>query len=82
MADWLFRKTQMPRSDINFLMDAFAAFGHSHGQSPSFANHEDLHQVIDSIPLSNAPWHSFSAEYTGNIPETNPSSWVTAEYEV
>lgn len=82
MADWIFRKTQMPRSDINFLMDAFAAFGYPHGQQPPFANHDDLHQVLDSITLGDAPWHSFSAQYTGEIPETNPPSWMTAQYDI
>lgn len=84
MADWLFKKTQMARPDINFLMEAFAAFGYEHGKQPPFVNHADLHQAIDSIPLGDAPWHSFSAQYTGHLPDDdpNPPSWMTAQYEI
>lgn len=82
MADWLFRKSQLPQSDINFLMDAFASFGYEHGKPPPFANHTDLHNTIDSIPLGDAPWRSFSAQYTGAVPNEDVPSWMTTTYEV
>ncbi len=82
MADWLFKKTQMPRNDINFLMDAFASFGHEMGKPPPFANVDDLHRVIDSIPLGDAPWHSFTGEYQGPRPEGDVPSWMTSTYEI
>ncbi len=82
MAEWLFKKTQMPRGDINFLMEAFASFGHAAGMAPPFADHEDLHRVIDAIPLGDAPWHSFTGEYQGPLPKDNIPSWMTQKYEI
>lgn len=63
-------------------MDAFAAFGYPFGASPPFADAKDLYNVIDSIPLGDAPWHSFSAKYTGTMPEIDVPAWMNATYDV
>lgn len=63
-------------------MDLFAAFGNRFGASPPFADAADMHSVIDSIPLGDAPWYSFTGRYTGTIPETNAPSWMSAKYDI
>lgn len=63
-------------------MDTFAAFGYPFGESPPFSSADDMYNIIDSIPLGDAPWHSFSASYTGTIPETDAPTWMTAKYDV
>ena len=82
MAEWLFKKTQMPRSDIDFLMEAFAAFGYKFGKPPPFSDHNDLHSVIDSIPLGDAPWHCITARHTGPLPAGEVPPWMLQEFEV
>lgn len=63
-------------------MDNFAAFGYTFGKPPPFSDAVDMYNVIDSISLGDAQWHSFSASYTGTIPETNAPSWMSAKYDV
>ncbi|THH19453.1 hypothetical protein EUX98_g8777 [Antrodiella citrinella] len=82
MADFLFKRTQMSGSNVNWLMDAFSAFGYASGLPPPFSTVDKLHQHIDSTPLGDAPWHSFTAQYTGLKPDTNIPSWMNAEYDV
>ncbi|KAF7310321.1 hypothetical protein MIND_00406200 [Mycena indigotica] len=48
---------------------------------PPFANDEDLYATIDSIPLGDIPWQSFSVKYTGELPD-DPPTWMTDTYEV
>ncbi|KAK7681443.1 hypothetical protein QCA50_015535 [Cerrena zonata] len=82
MADFLFTKSQSSGREVNFLMDAFTAFGYPFGAAPPFADCADMHRTIDSTPLGDAPWCSFTAQYTGLIPEGEAPSWMTAKYDV
>ncbi|KAK7683266.1 hypothetical protein QCA50_013528 [Cerrena zonata] len=82
LAEFLFIKNQASAPDINFLMDSFAAFGCPFGMSPPFADANDMYEVIDSIPLGDAPWHSFTASYNGAVPAINTPEWMTAKYDV
>lgn len=81
MADWLSKKTQLPHPDIDFLMDAFAAFG-GEGHEPSFVNHDHLHKTLDAIEHGDAPWECIVARYQGPISEENAPWWMTQEYEI
>jgi hypothetical protein len=60
----------------------WAAHSFSHAGTPPFANHDDLHDVIDGITEGNAPWHSFNVAYNGPFPENNVAGWMTEQYEV
>lgn len=82
LAEFLFKKNQASAPDVNFLMDMFAAFGYQFGASPPFADSTDMYNVLDSIPLGDAPWHSFTGQYTGVVPDTNTPTWMTAKYDV
>ncbi len=41
-----------------------------------------MHNVIGSIPLGDAPWKCFSVKYTGEIPQHNPSTWMSQVHEI
>ena len=79
MADFLFRRNQMPATQINEFFDLWAV-----NREPPFANHDDLYSTIDSIPLGNVPWSSLTVKYDGDIPadEEEVPPWMDAEYEV
>lgn len=63
-------------------MDAFTAFGYPFGAAPPFADCADMHEVIDSVPLGDAPWIAFTAQYTGPIPDSEVPTWMTAKYDI
>ncbi|KAG1792118.1 uncharacterized protein BJ212DRAFT_1451172 [Suillus subaureus] len=52
-----------------------------HHNTPPFADHKDLHNVIDATQLGDVPWQCFSAQYTGERPEVVPP-WMDEEFEV
>ena len=41
-----------------------------------------MYCIIDSVPLGDSPWHSFTACYAGATPESNVPSWMGASYDV
>ncbi|PSR74958.1 hypothetical protein PHLCEN_2v9424 [Hermanssonia centrifuga] len=69
LAEFLFVEEQMGQQKVDRLMDLWAATLLKHGDAPPFANHKDMHNVIDAIPLGDVPWKCFSVKYTGEIPE-------------
>ncbi|KDQ57677.1 hypothetical protein JAAARDRAFT_130158, partial [Jaapia argillacea MUCL 33604] len=83
LADFLFKTEQMSQGNINTLLDLWASSLVPLGGAPPFANYGDMHNLIDSIDIGDAPWHSLSVSYTGEIPDTAmPPRWMDAEYEV
>ncbi|KAG1853645.1 hypothetical protein F4604DRAFT_1883373 [Suillus subluteus] len=52
-----------------------------HCDVPPFADHKDLHNVIDATQLGDVPWQSFLVQYTGECPEVVPP-WMDDEFEV
>src|SRR5882757_8813716 len=82
VANLLFSQTQISNPHIDKLLDLWAAHVFSHAGTPPFANHNDLHNVIDSITEGDAPWHSFTVSYNGLLPEINIPGWMTEKYEV
>ncbi|THH20301.1 hypothetical protein EUX98_g8604 [Antrodiella citrinella] len=82
MAEFLFKREQMAQSNVNWLMEAFAAFGYAFGLPPPFENNTSMHNTIDATPLGDAPWTSFTAQYTGEKPTTNVPAWMDATYDV
>ncbi|KAG1831429.1 hypothetical protein DFJ58DRAFT_719578 [Suillus subalutaceus] len=52
-----------------------------HHDTPPFADHKDLHNVIDATQLGDVPWQCFSAQYSGERPEVVPP-WMDDEFEV
>jgi hypothetical protein len=81
IADFLYRRNQMSGVQIDELFDLWAACG-DNGTEPPFASHNDLYETIDSIPLGDLPWICFTVKYNGHLPDGEPPTWMTTEYEV
>ncbi|KIJ07272.1 hypothetical protein PAXINDRAFT_90695 [Paxillus involutus ATCC 200175] len=82
LAEFLFKRNQMSASQIDTLLDLWAATLLGHGKQPPFANHHDLYKVIDSTPLGSVPWKSFSVTYNGEKPDHNVPPWMNDSFEV
>ncbi|KAI0732760.1 hypothetical protein C8Q72DRAFT_773966, partial [Fomitopsis betulina] len=81
--EFLFKKVQMSRGDISTLMDLWAASLIAFGAQPPFANTADMLAVIDSIQHGDAPWCSFTVQYTGPLPANGDMpTWMTQVYTV
>jgi hypothetical protein len=79
-ADFLFRKAEISRMDIDTLMQLWASTTADH--NAPFTNHQEMLTTIDSIQEGNVPWISFSAKYSGVRPPTTPPDWMVKEYTV
>ncbi|KAG2110399.1 uncharacterized protein F5147DRAFT_745329 [Suillus discolor] len=82
VADFLYRRNQMLGGDIDFIFNLWAASLAAHGETPPFANHVEMYNVIDSTPLGDVAWQSFTSEYNGALPEGDVPTWMTSEYDV
>jgi hypothetical protein len=82
VANFLFRRNQMSSGDINCLLSLWAASLATHGDEPPFSKATDLYNTIDSTPLGDAPWESFSLQYNGTRPSEGVPPWMDAEYDV
>jgi hypothetical protein len=81
VADFLYRRNQMPATQIDHLMDVWAA-SLGEGESPPYSDHDGVYEAIDSIPLGDARWESFTVTYTGARPSINIPPWMEAGYEI
>lgn len=81
LADFLYRRNQMSAGNIDKLLDIWASTAEPSGAEPPFRNHEDLYKKIDSTPLGDTPWESFSIWYGQDVPECERVPWMDAEYE-
>jgi hypothetical protein len=84
VADFLFKRNQMPGTQIDVLFDLWAASGDDGGTEPPFASHIDLYETIDSIKLGDLPWICFTIKYNGPLPDNDVEvpTWMLMEYEV
>jgi len=53
-----------------------------HNDEAPFKNTADLYNTIDSTPLGDIPWETFSLQHNGTQPGGSISSWMQAEYDV
>ena len=60
---------------------SFLQYGITDGGAP-FINHCELYNTIDSTPLGDVPWQSFSLSYDGQLPEDNIPTWMTDKFDV
>jgi hypothetical protein len=51
------------------------------GQSPPFANAQDLYNVVDATEVGDVPWQAFAIKYNGEFPDNAPN-WMSTPYEV
>ncbi|KAI0652180.1 hypothetical protein C8Q79DRAFT_898811 [Trametes meyenii] len=84
LADLLYRKEQMPASNINTLLELWSATLIKHGDVAPFSTQAKLYSTIDSTPLGEVKWQSFDLSYTGTRP-TPPSRippWMDDKFRV
>jgi hypothetical protein len=72
----------MSGGDMDFIFNLWAASLAEHGDVPPFSSHNDMYDTIDSTPLGDLPWESFSLQYNGVLPDGAAPSWMSAEYDV
>jgi hypothetical protein len=72
----------MSASNINTLLDLWAATLVKYDDTPPFSSSSDLYSTIDSIHLGDIPWQSFSMKYSEDPDHAPVPQWMTAEYEV
>lgn len=80
-AEFTFKQRHMSNAAADTLFDLMAALLAKHNDTPPFADHKDLHKVIDATQLGDVPWQAFSVKYSGERPEDVPS-WMDDEYDV
>ncbi|KAF8868321.1 hypothetical protein BD779DRAFT_1684189 [Infundibulicybe gibba] len=66
LADLLYRRTQMPATQINDLLQIWATTLPA-DNDPPFVNKQDLYDTIDLSPLGGVPWESFGVSYNGDM---------------
>jgi hypothetical protein len=80
-AKFLFIEEQMSGKKTDKLMMLLAAL--YDGYEPPFADHQDLHSVLNAIPHGNISLQSFSVNYDGPLPlDGEVPTWMTTEYDV
>ncbi|KAK0191768.1 hypothetical protein F5146DRAFT_981835 [Armillaria mellea] len=73
----------MPATQIDHLLQVWAASQSDDGGSPPFADHRDLYETIDATTLEAVPWQSFSVSYNGDRRTDGPCPpWMNAEFDV
>jgi len=82
VADFLFHWNQMSTRDINIMLGLWAASLAVHGDELPFSNATDMYNTIDSTPLGDLAWESFSLQYNRTQPVENVPSWMEAEYNI
>ena len=81
-AEFLFARNQMSGGDIDILLNLWAASLARHDDDPPFRSHEDIYNTIDSTPLGDVPWESFSLQYNSNLPAGEVPPWMTSKFDV
>jgi hypothetical protein len=71
----------MSAGNINELLQIWASTLPD-DQDPPFINKRHLYDTVDQIELGDAPWHSFSVSFNGEVPEGDTTPWKHATYDV
>lgn len=73
----------MPANQADYLLNLWATTLLKHGESPPFADHQDLYTTIDSIPLGGVKWQGFSCTYSGDEKlDGSYPPWMDESYDV
>ena len=81
-AEFTYKKTEMSKANTNELIAIWEDLAGQHGGDRPFRNAQDILNVIDTIDLGHVPWETFTLEYPGELPDSNPPSWMTKEYRI
>ena len=87
VADFLYCCNQMSAGNISFVTGFCVASLSPHNNSLPFKNTKDMYNTIDSTPLGNIPWQSFTLNYNGSPlenlrPDGESPPWMTADYDI
>ena len=79
--EFLYSEVEMSAGKIDKLLELLAALYPE--CAPTFSDHQELYQMIDSIRQGDIAWDSFSVRYNGALPtsDTRPP-WMDSTYEV
>jgi hypothetical protein len=72
----------MSASNINFILNLWAASLAVHGAEPPFLSTSQMYKTIDSTPLGDVPWEFVSLQYGGTQPEDNILLWMKEGYDI
>lgn len=80
----MYTVNQTPANQIDRILDIWAASLILSGNNITiFRDHRDLYGTIDSIPLGDVKWESFSVKYTGPLPDSGSTPlWMEDSYDV
>ena len=83
LADFLYRRNQMSAGGINVILALWAESLARHGEGPPFSSASEMYKTIDSTPLGDVAWESFSLQYSGAQPTGgNAPSWMTETHDI
>lgn len=86
LAELTFEKAELSAGEADQLLRIWAAREIEQGRldednAGPFRNSDHLLATIDSIEIGDAPWHSFTIRYTGEVDDQSPS-WKRQTYTV
>ena len=81
LADLLYTQIQMSGSNVNKLLDIFAAYLHKHGGWPPFSSCAELYDIIDSVQVGDIGWECFGVKYSGDWSD-HLVPWMQDVYDV
>ena len=82
-AKFLYCKAQMSAGNIDTLTNLWAAMLLPHANFPPFANHSNLYETIDSTPVRDVLWQSFSSTYNSKQPANGDvPDWMLAKHDI
>ena len=71
----------MSASNINFIMNLWAASLAQHRDVPPFRNAQSMYNTIDTTLLGDILWQSFTLKYNGDLPDGEvPAPWMEADF--
>jgi len=79
-AEFTYKKTEMSKANTNELIEIWEDLAGQYGGKRPFQSIQDVLNIIDAINLCHIPWETFSLEYSRELPDSNPPSWMTKEY--
>ncbi|KAG1740039.1 hypothetical protein EDB19DRAFT_1635588, partial [Suillus lakei] len=83
LVDYLFMRNQTPTHSIDHLLNIWAASLIKGGSKATlFPDRCKVYKTIDSTPLGDIKWQSFSVKYTGKIPGQGTTPWMMDSHDV
>jgi hypothetical protein len=83
LAELLYKKAELSQSNVDELLNIWAATLAPHGDEPPMSGYRDLHAQIDAIDLGFVPWKSSTVQYQGQRPENSAApSWMDQDYHL